>query len=67
MIQYHLFRSKKFHNRGITIGERDDGTYFIPAASNDVDPEANVFYSIEEIERVLDDELEMIRPKTELN
>ena len=67
MTQYHLFKSKKYPNRGITIGERDDGTYFIPAASQSVDPADNVFYTIEEVELVLDDQLEMIRPKHEMN
>jgi hypothetical protein len=67
MIKYHLFKSKKFPDRALTIGERDDGTYFIPAAAENVDPESNVFYSIEEIEQVLNDQLDLIRPKTEVN
>lgn len=62
MMKYHLFKSKNYPDRGITVGERDDGTYFIPAASESVDPEANIFYSIEEIEKVLNDHLELIRP-----
>jgi len=66
-MKYHLFKSKKYPDRGITIGERNDGTYFLPAAAGTVDPDSNIFYSIEEIEQLLDDKLEMIRPKSELN
>jgi hypothetical protein len=65
MIKYHLFKSKKLQDHAITIGERDDGTYFIPAAADVIDPESNIFYSIEEIEKVFDDTLELIRPKNE--
>lgn len=67
MIKYHLFKSEKISGRAITIGERDDGTYFIPAAAEVIDPEHNIFYSIEDIEKVLGDKLEMIRPKGEAN
>ena len=66
-MKYHLFKSKTHPDQAITIGERSDGTYFIPAAVEHVDPEDNIFYTIEEIELALHDKLELIRPKTELN
>lgn len=65
MAKFHLFRSEKYPGRAIKIGERDDGTYYIPEV--EVEPEANIFYSIEEIEKVLDDSLELLRPTNELN
>lgn len=68
-IKYHLFRSKKrYVGQAITIGEYEEtGFYFIPAADGLVAPEDNIFTSIEGIEKVLDDELELIRPKKELH
>lgn len=67
MIKYHLFKSKRFPDSALDVGERDDGTYFLPDAANVVAPEDNIFYSIEEIEQVLDDQLILIRPKSEVN
>lgn len=66
-MKYHLFRSKSDPTKAITIGEYDNGFYFIPAAQKFLTPQENVFASIEEIELVLDDQLEMIRPKGEQN
>ena len=62
-IKYHLFRSMNNHSRSITIGEYENGFYFIPAAEGQIPPEENVFSSVEEIEIILDDKLEMILPK----
>lgn len=66
-IKYHLFKSKKYPDRAITVGEREDGTYFIPTAIGHVDPESNSFDSIEQIELTLEDELTLIVPKNEMN
>lgn len=62
-MKYHLFRSKSDPTKAITIGEYDDGFYFIPAAQQFLTSQENVFASIEEIELVLGDKLEMILPK----
>lgn len=59
---YLLFRSKKFPERAITIAQDDNGLYSIP-----VDPTYRLFDNITEIENALDDELELIRSKKELN
>lgn len=67
MFKYHLFLSKKYPERAITIGERDDGTYFIPSASESIDPQYNSFDSIEQIETVLDDTLTLIIHKKDVN
>lgn len=67
MNQYHLFKSKKNPGKAITIGEYENGLYFIPAAAEHLSEEENLFDSIEEIEKFLDDELVMIRSKKELN
>ena len=67
MFKYHLFKSKKYPTRAITIGERDDGTYFIPSAAGTVDPDDNKFDTIEQIELTLGDELSLIVPKTQVN
>lgn len=67
MYKYHLFRSKKYPDRAITIGERDDGTYFIPSASETINPEFNSFDSISQIEVVLEDELTLIIQKNKVN
>ncbi len=67
MIKYHLFKSKKFPDRALTVGERDDGTYFLPSASNTIKPEDNSFDSIEQIELTLEDELTLIIPKNQVN
>ncbi len=61
MVTYHLFRSKENPDKAITIGEYDTGFYFIPAAVGKVPDEENVFSSIEEIELLLNDKLEMIK------
>jgi len=62
MIKYHLFKSEKYPNRAITIGEHDDGAYFV---SND--PTQTKFDSIEEIELALDDKLSLIINKEQVN
>lgn len=67
MIEYHLFLSKKHEGRAITIGERDDGTYFIPTAVGVVDDSMNSFDTIEQIELSLQDELTLIVPKRQVN
>jgi len=67
MIKYHLFKSKKYPSRALTVGERDDGTYFLPSASTQIKPEDNSFDSIEEIELTLEDELTLIIPKNQVN
>ncbi len=67
MHKFHLFKSKKYPDRAITIGEREDGTYFIPAASESINPEFNSFDSIEQIEIVLEDELTLIVSKKQVN
>lgn len=67
MLKYHLFKSKKHEDRAITIGEREDGTYFIPAAIGHVDDELNSFDTIEQIELSLQDELTLIVPKSQVN
>ena len=59
----HLFRSKKNPSRAITVAETITGLYFLPAAQD----EDLMFASIDEIEAFLDDELELLRPKKELN
>ena len=67
MIHYHKFLSENHPNTILTIGEKDDGTYFIPAAAEMVDPKDNVFQTIEQIEQVLEDKLTLIVPKTDVN
>lgn len=64
-MKYHLFQSKQQPDQAITIGEYDNGTYFIPAAQGLIPDEENVFISIEDIEKILNDELVMLRPKEE--
>jgi len=66
-MKYHLFKSQKHPHRAITIGERDNGTYFIPSAVEALTDEENTFESIEEIEKALKDVLELIIPKTQIN
>lgn len=61
--EYHLYRSTIDTDRVITIGEREDGTFFIGRAEMFLDDAENSFASVEQIELYLDDELEMIRPK----
>ncbi len=67
MIKYHLFKSEKYPERALTVGERDDGTYFLPAASTAIQPEDNSFDSIEQIELTLEDKLTLIIPKNQVN
>lgn len=67
MIKYHLFKSKKHPQHALTVGERDDGTYFIPTAMGTIDPESNSFDSIEQLELTLEDELTLILPKNQVN
>ena len=62
MIKYHLFKSKKYPGRAITIGEHEDGAYFIPS-----DPTNTRFDTIEQIEISLEDELSLILPKNQVN
>lgn len=61
--EYHLYRSSNNSERAITIGEREDGTFFLGRAGGILEDHENKFESIEEIELYLDDELEMLRPK----
>ena len=56
----HKFRSKADPALAVDIGEYDNGLYYIVAAVNLVPAEANVFTTISEIEKILDDELELI-------
>ena len=67
MDEYLLFKSKKHPDQAITIGIRDDGTYFIPAAVGVVVQEDNVFSCVEEIEQVLNDKLQLIIPNNAIN
>ena len=67
MINYHLFKSKNYPDRAITVGEREDGTYFLPSASTKIKPEDNSFDSIEQIELTLGDKLTLIIPKKQVN
>jgi len=61
--EYLLFRSKKDPKRGITIGKQSNGLYFIANVNEEtLPPEMNLFSSVDEIEKLLDDELELIRP-----
>ena len=66
-MKYHVFQSKKNPDNAITVGERRDGTYFLPAAIDKVPPEQNRFDSIEQIELVLNDKLTLIIPKKEIH
>lgn len=64
-MKYHLFQSEKHSNSAITVGERRDGSYFLPAAIDKVPPEENRFDSIEQIELILNDSLTLIVPNKE--
>lgn len=55
--KFHLFRSVNDPSKSITIGEYENGFYYIPAAGDSAE---NIFASIEEIEIAIDDKLEMI-------
>jgi len=65
MHQFLMFLSTNYPNKIITIGVRDDNTYFLPAAGKMVPPEDNVFNTIDEIEQLLDDKLTLITPSKE--
>jgi len=67
MFKYHTFISENYPEQSIVVGERDDGTYFIPAALDQIKPEDNVFDSIEQIELTLGDKLTLIIPKSQVN
>ena len=63
-VKFHLFRSQKRPGHSIIVGELlESGFYFLPAAHGKINPRDNIFSSIEEIEIVLDDKLEMIIPE----
>ena len=57
--EYFLYRSKRYNGYTITIGQRDDLTFFIAGASF-LTPDENMFATIEQIEEYIDDELEML-------
>ncbi len=61
-IEYFLYRSKKYPDRAVTIGQRPDLTFFLPGAYF-MTPDENKFAKIEQIEEYIEDELEMIRKK----
>jgi len=56
------FKSTTHPDQSIEVREYDNGLYYIPAAIGHVPPEENIFNSIEEIEKVLNDTLVLLRP-----
>lgn len=59
-IKYHMFRSTRFPDRVIWVGEHSNGIYFIPEAVGLVSVDDNQFMSIEEIELAINDQLELM-------
>ena len=54
------FKSKKRPEFAIEVLEDNNGMYYLPAAVGKVPPEQNTFSAIEDVEKVLDDELELL-------
>ncbi len=55
-----LFRSFNYPGQVIEVQEDVNGMYYLPAAVDLVPPELNMFSSIDEVEKMLDDKLELI-------